>query len=246
MARRSDQVAAWLARPGRPPRRRGDRHARQPGRAVGVDARDHQARRGDHADDHRGRARPTSSTGSTAAARGSSSCNPVDAAQVRRGARRLPPARGRAAASPPDGWATSTRIRGSTCRRPSTRAPRPTTGCCSTSPPAPRRGPSSSSTPRCPTPSGTSRRCTGSACEPGDVHLEHLLARLGQARVVVLLRAVDRRGDDLPLQLHALRRGRAARPAPRRRGHLASARRRRCGGCSSTPTSPAARARCAR
>ena len=54
MARCSDQVAAWLAGNGVRARRRGRRDARQPGRAVGVDAGDHEARRGDHAD-HDGR-----------------------------------------------------------------------------------------------------------------------------------------------------------------------------------------------
>ena len=49
---------------------------------------------------------------------------------------------------------------------------------------------------------------------------EHLLARLGEARLVLLLRAVDRGGDDLPLQLRPLRRGRAARPAARARGDV--------------------------
>ena len=39
---------------------------------------------------------------------------------------------------------------------------------------------------------------------------EHLQPGLGQARLVALLRAVDRRGDDLRLQLLALRSGRLA------------------------------------
>ena len=54
----------------------------------------------------------------------------------------------------------------STCRPPNTRARDPTTACCSTSRPARRAGPSSSSTPSAPTPSGTCRRCTGWACSP--------------------------------------------------------------------------------
>ena len=57
------------------------------------------------------------------------------------------------------------------------------------------------------------------------------LAGLGQARVVVLLRPVDRRGDDLRLQLRPVRRGRPAGPDPPGRGRRPSARRRRCGGC---------------
>lgn len=36
---------------------------------------------------------------------------------------------------------------------------------------------------------------------------EHLLTRLGQARLVQPVRAVERRGDRLPVQLHPLRRG---------------------------------------
>ena len=78
------------------------------------------------------------------------------------------------------------------------------------------------------------------------MHLNISSPGLGEARVVVLLRALDRRGDDLPLQLHAVRRGRPARRASATTRSPRSARRRRCGGCSSTPTSPAARARCAR
>ena len=42
---------------------------------------------------------------------------------------------------------------------------------------------------------------------------------LGQARLVLLLRAVDRRGDDRRAQLRALRRRPAARRAARARGH---------------------------
>ena len=46
--------------------------------------------------------------------------------------------------------------------------------------------------------------------KPGDVHLNISLARLGQARLEQLLRALDRRGDRRDLQLRALRRRRAA------------------------------------
>ena len=72
----SDQVAAWLAGHGVAARRRGDRDARQPGRAVGDDARDHEARRGDHADHHRGRARRPRRPDRRAAGRGSWSATP--------------------------------------------------------------------------------------------------------------------------------------------------------------------------
>ena len=75
---------------------------------------------------------------------------------------------------------------------------------------------------------------------------EHLLAGLGQARLVLLLRAVDRRGDGVRLQLPPLRRRPPAEPAARAARSPPSARRRRSGGCSSRPTCPAARARCAR
>ena len=89
------------------------------------------------------------------------------------------------------------------CR--ATRGRRPRTACCSTSPPAPPAAPSWSSTPRCPTRSATCRRCSGSGVRPGDVHLNISSRRLGQARLVVLLRAVARRGHDRGPQLRALR-----------------------------------------
>src|SRR5690606_24040349 len=50
---------------------------------------------------------------------------------------------------------------------------------------------------------------------------EHLVARLGQARLVQPLRPVERRGDRVPVQLHPLRRGPAdGRDGPRRGHHL--------------------------
>ena len=70
---------------------------------------------------------------------------------------------------------------------------------------------------------------------------EHLVAGLGQARVVLLLRARGSPRRRSPLQLHALRRGRAARGSCATRASPRSAPRQRCGGCSSTPTSPAGR-----
>ena len=66
---------------------------------------------------------------------------------------------------------------------------------------------------------------------PGRRAPQHLLRRLGQARVVVLLRTVDRGGDDRGAELRPLRRRRpccggcASSRSPR------SARRRRSGGC---------------
>ena len=68
---------------------------------------------------------------------------------------------------------------------------------------------------------------------------QHLLAGLGQARVELLLRPVERRGDGLPLQLRPLRRPGAARHDGALRRHHASAPRRRSGACSSRRTSPA-------
>jgi acetyl-CoA synthetase len=85
----------------------------------------------------------------------------------------------------PDQTASSTRCRGTTAgsasatwpagricgrhtrrtrSRPRTRERRPGTRSCSTSPRGRRAGPSWSSTPRCPTRSGTCRRCSGSGC----------------------------------------------------------------------------------
>jgi hypothetical protein len=80
-------------------------------------------------------------------------------------------------------------------------APAPTIRCCCTSPPAPHPSPSWCCTPTRATRSATCRRCTGSACKPGDVHLEHLLAGLGQARLELLLRALERRRLRLHPQL---------------------------------------------
>ena len=66
------------------------------------------------------------------------------------------------------------------------------------------------STPRSSYPVGHLSTMYWLGLQPGRRPPEHLLAGVGQARLVVLLRAVDRRGDGLRLQLRALRRGRAA------------------------------------
>ena len=87
-----------------------------------------------------------------------------------------------------------------TCRR------RPTTRCCSTSPPAPPRCPSWSSTPNVSYPIGHLSTMYWIGLQPGDVHLNISSPGLGQARLVVCVRALDRRGDGLRLQLRALRR----------------------------------------
>ena len=61
---------------------------------------------------------------------------------------------------------------------------------------------------------------------PGDQ-----LAGLGEARLELFLRAVDRRGDDLRLQLPPLRRRSTAAPAAAGPVSTRSARHRRCGAC---------------
>ena len=103
--------------------------------------------------------------------------------------------------------ATPARISSRTGRRA------PTIRCCSISPRARPRGPSSCCTATRATRSAISRRCTASACRPGDVASQHFLARLGQARLVELLRAVERRRD----HRRAHRALRAARDARRSR-----------------------------
>ena len=60
---------------------------------------------------------------------------------------------------------------------------------------------------------------------------EHQLAGLGQARVELLLRPLDRRGDGLPLQLRALRPGRRCSTGSAATASPPSARPRRSGGC---------------
>ena len=88
--------------------------------------------------------------------------------------------------------------------------PRAPTHCCCTSPPARPRGPSSSSTPTRPIPSGTLDDVLARP-EARRRAPEPLLAGMGQARVEQPLRALARRGDGRDLQLRALRRRGAAR-----------------------------------
>ncbi len=123
-------AAPTRSRPGSPRHgvaqgRRGDRHARQPGRAVGDDARDHEARRGDHADDDRRRAGRPRDRIDRGGARFVIS-NPADAAKFDDVPGRLRAASRRPARPAPGRLGDARRrIRRSTCRRPSTRAPRP-------------------------------------------------------------------------------------------------------------------------
>ena len=145
-----------LRRPRRP-------DARQPGGALGVDARGDEARRGDHADDHRPRTgrpdRPHRARRRPARRR-----QRGRRGQVRRRPRGLHADRRRGRAG------RVARLR-ATPRRPTTprsgiRARCRATPCCSTSPAGRPAGRSWSSTPRSAIPSDTCRPCTGSACSP--------------------------------------------------------------------------------
>ena len=241
MAQRSDQVAVWLAGVGVG---RGDRvlaHARQPGRAVGDDARGLQARRCRHADD-----------------RGAGARRPARPGRARRGAARgrqrrpTPPSSTRCPATTcaiavggADGWRL---LRRRVCRE----------GRAVRDPGTARRTPllhyftsGTTSKPKLVEhtqvsyPVGHLSTMYWIGLRPRRRAPRHQLAGVGQARLVVLLRAVDRRGDRLRLQLLAVRRGGAARGRSAGRGSPRSARRRRSGACSSRRTSPAGRVRCA-
>ena len=205
LSERSAQVANWLRAQGV---RRGDRILLMLGnelRAVGVDARRVQARRGRDPRHGAADARTTCATGSTAAACATSS-----------------PAARTAPSSP--------RSRATTRASPS--APRRRAGW--TSPPRTRRPPSfapdGADAGRRPAAAVLHVGHDGQA-QAGAAHApqlpgrppvddvldrpaarrrapQHLLARLGQARVELLLRAVERRGVRVRLQLRALRRAR--------------------------------------
>ena len=84
--------------------------------------------------------------------------------------------------------------------------------CSCTSPRGPRPSPSSCCTRTRAIRSGTSRRCTGSACVRA-TSISTSRPRVGKARVELLLRAVERRGLRLHLQLRALQREGDARRA---------------------------------
>ena len=139
-------------------------HARQPGRAVGVDARDHQDRRGHPADDDGAadrRPRPTASSADRCPARdrrrrptptSSTSC-PGDYTRHLASERRR---RGLAA--------LRRRVRRSTAPDAAPRHGRRRPAAALLHLGHDQPTPSSSSTPTCPTRSVTSRRCTGWAC----------------------------------------------------------------------------------
>ncbi len=199
----------------RGPRRPRDAHARQPGRAVGLHPGSDEARRGHHADDHRGRPgrphrprRPRRGPLRRHHPRADRASSPT-----------CPASYVRICTGPAAGWADLSEAYlhdvppaehpGTGARRPA--APllhlrdhlaaqarrahpgvvpgRPPLDDVLARPPAGRRPP------------------------------QHLEPRLGQARLVVRLRPVDRRGDGLHPQLQPLRRGPAPRRPARARGH---------------------------
>ena len=185
---------------------RGDRilaDARQPGRAVGDDARGDEARRRRHPGDDAARpsrpARPHRARQRAPRRRARRRRG-----QVRRRPRRLHADRGRRPC-PRAGSPTRTPTSAPRRSRPTAR-PAPPTRCCCTSPPARPRGRSSSSTPTRRIPSGTfddvldrpasPATCTSTSRSPG--WAKHAWSQL--------LRALERRGDGRDLQLPALRR----------------------------------------
>ena len=187
------------ARARRRARRPDPADARQPGRAVGDDARGDEARRGDHPGDDAARPADLADRVERGDARH------VVAAQrrrrqVRRRAGRLHADRRRRRRRP-----AGTRTPTPTARRRRSRPTAPTHGrpirCCSTSPRARRRSRSSSSTRTRRYPVGHLSTMYWIGLQPGDVHLNISLAGLGQARLEQLLRALERRGDRLRLQL---------------------------------------------
>ena len=110
------------------------------------------------------------------------------------------------------------------------RRPRPTpsshgarrgrTTCCScTSPPARRPGRSSWPHTQQSYPAGHLSTMYWLGLRPGDVHLNSQLAGLGEACLVVPVRALERGGERARLPVRALQRARAARPARALRRH---------------------------
>ncbi|CAA9252232.1 MAG: Acetyl-CoA synthetase, partial [uncultured Actinomycetospora sp.] len=197
------------ARPGRRPGRPGDPHARQPGRAVGDDPGGDEARRRAHPVDadaragrparpHRPRQRP--SRGGPRRGR----------RQVRRRAGRVHAHRG----GGPHHRAVA-RLRRRPGRARGVHARRRHQGQRHAAAvlhqrhdgEAEARGAHAHELPRRPPVDDVLDRPAAGRRAP-----QRRLAGLGQARVVERLRAVDRRGDDLHLQLHQVRR----RPAARR------------------------------
>ncbi|MDQ1075815.1 hypothetical protein QE388_002024 [Microbacterium sp. SORGH_AS 969] len=201
--------------PGRPSRGRGPAHARQSGRAVGGDARHHEARRRDRADDDRSRRRrPRRSDRAgrdPARHRRSLGCR-----EVRRPARRSGPHRG----------GRSARGMGRVRRRvPRRGGPRAASG-------DPRRRPPAALLHVGDHVEAEARRAHARVVSRGapldDVLAgsptrrrapRHQLAGVGEARVESLLRAVDRRGHRARPQLLALLGRASARRARARPRH---------------------------
>ena len=245
LVRRSDQVATWLRHEGVRPGDERHRHARQPGRAVGDDARADQDRRGRHADHHRGRHPPSSSTGSAAAGR----CRGLQR-RGRREVRRVPGDYVRFVVTP------GGRAAGGVARTRGGVRPRA------------RAGPAPGERHRRPAAALLHLRHH----QPPKLveHTQRVLSGRAPVDDVLARRPARRRAPQhLVARAGPSTPGRtSSRPGwPRRRcsssttpgstrrrcsgssgarGSRRSVRRRRCGGCSSTPTSPAARARCAR
>ena len=245
MAARSDRVGRWLLGLGVGAGRPGAAHARQPGRALGRHARGDEARRGHRADDDRRRARrPRRPDGPRRGPRRRHQPRPD------REVRRLVPGDyvrvsvGRRPTAGPT-CTTRTTIDVEPLAAPGHRARRPAAALLHLRhhQPAQARRAHPGVLPRRPplddvlARPAARRPCTSTSPSPG--WAKHAWSCffapwIAEATVVVL--STTRASTPAAL-LDVLRDA---------RGHHASAPRRRCGGCSSTPTCPAARARCAR
>ena len=172
-----------------------------PGRPRSADAAATAAAVGDHAGrdeagrrrdpgDHAARSATTCATASSAAGRGSSSPWPTSARSSTHGPGRLHALI--AVGGAPAGWPRYEGVADARRRFTPDGETRPTTRCCSTSPPAPPPSPSWSSTPtqlsgRPPVDHVLDRAAAGRRAP------EHLLPRLGEARLEQRLRALERR-----------------------------------------------------
>ena len=221
LSERSNRVANFLRAQGVQARRPHPADAGQRRAAVGDDAGVDQAGLGGHpGDDAAGARRPA---------------RPLRA-------RRRPPRRRRIGATPassPTSRAT-TRASSSAARRPAgaasrtpmRRAPssrrtgrrRPTIRCCCTSPPAPPRSRSWSSTATRAIRSAICRRCTGSGCSEGDVHLNISSPGWAKHAWSCFFAPWNAGATRLHLQLRALQRqGGAGHRRPLRRDHAVRA-----------------------
>ena len=228
MSRRSAQVANWLRGLGRAARRPGDADARQQVALWEVDARRDEARRGHHPRHRRCCSPPTCPTGSRAATSRHVIARSGAGHEVRAACR----ATGRriAVGAPArySAWHRRTPDRSRICRTrssPRTASRAPATRCCSTSP----RGPPRAEAGRAHAASLPGRAPVDHVLDRHPARRrapEHLLAGLGQARLVATCsRRGTRRRTVLILNYVAVRRRRAARRARRLRRHARSARR---------------------